>query len=221
MISLRTQAGYTLFELLVSMAVFGILSGILVFGFRGAGQANNLRQNAAELVENIRRIQALSISGATVKVCTNTTPPVACTDNGMCEGGSSCDDAASPRGGFAVDAGTAGSSTGYKLYANMQEDTTTTTLLRYSAGGSGNERDQLIAIGDVTLTDHAYFTYVNTPVSFIPPRGYPVMDSLVTEAKFCITRPGFEGKQYMLVTVKAVSGMIDQQTVTGAVCPPV
>lgn len=217
MIPLRFQSGYTLFELLVSMAVFGILSGILVFGFRGAGQANNLRQNAAELVENIRRIQAFSISGSTVKVCTNVSPPIACYDNSVCPGGSSsCDDAASPRGGFAIDAIGVGS-TGYKLYANMQDYTINPNKLGY-AEGAGNERDMLVALGDVTLSDGAYFTNAGTPVSFMPPRGYPVMTG-TTDAKFCMTRPGFENKLYMLVTVKAVSGMIDQKTINGATCP--
>lgn len=53
-------------ELLISLAIVGIVSAILIANLRGGGQAQELRFAADNLASLIRRAQILSLSGAQV-----------------------------------------------------------------------------------------------------------------------------------------------------------
>ncbi len=59
------KSGFTLLEIIISFAIFGILLGIMVFGFRDSRKIQVLKLAASELVENIRSAQNKTMSGST------------------------------------------------------------------------------------------------------------------------------------------------------------
>lgn len=67
----KSGAGFTLPELLVSIAVFVILASVVLANFRQGGYSDDLRATADELVANIRRVQNLAVAGALVRYDTN------------------------------------------------------------------------------------------------------------------------------------------------------
>lgn len=61
----KTSPGFSLVEMLVVLAVVGLLSGLLVLNFRSTATGSSGRvQSASVLLSDIRRMQAQAISGA-------------------------------------------------------------------------------------------------------------------------------------------------------------
>lgn len=211
---MKQNNGYTLIEILVSMAIFAALSAITLFGFQGVGRANALRQAADELTVNLRLLQSLSTNGGSVKVCSNKTPLTACTTDTDCNSTTSyCDTVASPPGGYAISVN--GDERGYVLFAHMKKLDTTYTLPVYDAS-----RDVLVAPKSVDMADDLTIQIyngnnsnaLNRSVAFTAPRGLPNADVF-----FCISRPQFPRLHYK-VSLISETGQLMQETVTS--CTP-
>lgn len=89
------RRGFTLVELLVSISIIGVLTGMMMANFRGGQQAAEVRLAADILVNQIRAVQTSALSGRLASVCVGgvndlkvcepgKTPAVACTD-GVCQ----------------------------------------------------------------------------------------------------------------------------------------
>lgn len=67
-ISIFTQkrSAYSLPELIVSMAIFGILASIVLANFHRAGLSGDLRISSQELAGNVRRVQNLATVGQAI-----------------------------------------------------------------------------------------------------------------------------------------------------------
>ena len=86
--------GFTLVELLVSISIIGVITGLMMANFRGGQQSAEVRLAADILVGQIRSVQTSSLSGRLVSVCGGGTndldvcepkdPPVSCT-GGVCQ----------------------------------------------------------------------------------------------------------------------------------------
>lgn len=55
--------GFTLAELLVSIFIFAIITGMAIANFRGGRRSDNLKVEANALVSNIRRAQSMALAG--------------------------------------------------------------------------------------------------------------------------------------------------------------
>ena len=93
--SLFDRRAFTLVELLVSISIIGVITGLMLANFRGGQQASEVRFASEILVSAIRATQTSSLSGRLVSVCSGGSndlavceagiePPVSCPD-GTCQ----------------------------------------------------------------------------------------------------------------------------------------
>lgn len=86
--------GFTLVELLVSISIIGVLTGLMMANFRGGQQSAEVRLATDILVGQIRSVQTSALSGRLVSICSGGAedldvcepkdPPVSCT-GGTCQ----------------------------------------------------------------------------------------------------------------------------------------
>ncbi len=86
--------GFTLVELLVSISIIGVITGMMMANFRGGQQHTEVRLASDILVDQIRSVQTSALSGRLVSVCSGgsnnlsvcepKSPAVACT-GGVCQ----------------------------------------------------------------------------------------------------------------------------------------
>ncbi|MFH0828943.1 MAG: type II secretion system protein [Candidatus Kerfeldbacteria bacterium] len=207
---MQSGAGYTLIEILISMAIFVVIGGIAVFGFRGASQVNTIRQNAEAFVSDLHRLQTLALNGGGVMTCSTQTPLVACAGNDECASGE-CNTLASPPGGFGVVIN--GDNQSYTLFAEM-------TAVDANPADFNSGTDPLLQAGQVTLNDDVEFSSVSysdagaSAVTFQTLRG-----TASSDATFCFSRPGITGIFQMVKVIGAV-GLIQSTSIRGDQCPP-
>ncbi len=215
--SKNSIAGYTLVELLVAMSIFGILASITVFGFRGVGKANVLKQASAELVANLRMIQSLATTGGSVMTCGNITPIRACSVNANCGTSGACDTPASPPGGYGIVINDI-EGTGYTMFAHMKKLnsidylTPSYTLARDPVVKQGNvklNKDMTIKVYQSSLPGTPFYT--PAAMTFTTPRGLTNMDAF-----FCISHVDLPTINYRVKLFKD-TGQLLEETVTS--CP--
>ncbi len=68
---LRSSAtkGFTLVELLLSISIIGVITGMMMANFRGGQRSTEVRLASEILVDQIRSVQTSSLSGRLVSVC--------------------------------------------------------------------------------------------------------------------------------------------------------
>lgn len=86
--------GFTLVELLVSISIIGVITGMMMANFRGGQQSAEVRLATDILVGQLRSVQTSSLTGRLVAVCSGgvndldvcepKSLPVSCTD-GVCQ----------------------------------------------------------------------------------------------------------------------------------------
>ncbi len=87
------RRGFTIAELLVSLAIIGVLTGLMMANFSSGQRSSEVRFAAEILVNQLRELQTNALTGRLVrvcsggaddkKVCESKNPPVACT-GGTC-----------------------------------------------------------------------------------------------------------------------------------------
>ncbi|MFH1028328.1 MAG: type II secretion system protein [Pseudomonadota bacterium] len=63
----RRRTGFTLVELVISIAIFSIITGIMVWNFDRYNQNDNLRRGTEQLAADLRLVQNMAMTGATTK----------------------------------------------------------------------------------------------------------------------------------------------------------
>jgi len=94
MLRFSRSKGFTLVELLVSISIIGVITGMMMANFRGGQQSAEVRLASDILVGQIRSVQTSSLTGRLIavcrggindlKVCEAKNPPVTCT-GGTCQ----------------------------------------------------------------------------------------------------------------------------------------
>ncbi len=90
----RKSDGFTLVELLISISIVGVITGMMMANFRGGQHHTEVRLASDILVDQIRSMQTASLSGQLVSVCSGgsnnlsvcepKSPAVSCT-GGACQ----------------------------------------------------------------------------------------------------------------------------------------
>lgn len=78
----RAGRGFTLVELLVSISIIGVLTGMMMANFRGGQRSAEIRLSSDLLVSQIRSVQLSSYGGRLASVCSGGTNDLA-----VCEAG--------------------------------------------------------------------------------------------------------------------------------------
>ena len=68
---MNVRSGFTLVEMLVSLAIFGVISGFVMANLRVGGQGDELRISSQLVASSVRRIQTMAVAGQTIYFCRN------------------------------------------------------------------------------------------------------------------------------------------------------
>ena len=144
---LTTHSGFTLVELLISVAILTMISTATVFSLRSSQQREELQPAVRLLAGDIKNIQARALAGENVLTCTGTS-----SFNKVCEQenpspevcSSSCVPTPPPRFGIRLVAG----QTSYTLYADVEaQDARLTsareTIVRRNLNPLGTDRVEI------------------------------------------------------------------------------
>ena len=63
---MKKDSGFTIVDLLISIAILGLLSTIVLVNFRGGERSDSVRQSANMALSFLRRAQTMTLSGATL-----------------------------------------------------------------------------------------------------------------------------------------------------------
>lgn len=191
--------GFTLIELLISISVFVFLTTFTVFGFRGAGYANNLRQAAQEMIANVRRAQTLTQSAATAST------------------------GAVPAGGFGITSSPSSDDTRYSLFADLDgSNTFSASDVRVVSEDITLRDNTYIVSQSLDPADTATKLYV----LFTPPRGsvevewyketdssYHIAKGSVLTVTYCLGHKQLTNV-FRKITVIPATGQIQEQGAT-------
>ena len=102
--SITGHKGFTLPELLVVIALIGVLTTFVMVNFQRGERANKLKRAGTEVQQNIRLSQTYSIAGNSVRYCSSASPSdkmfKPCNLDAWCDGGSCITGV--PLGGYGV-----------------------------------------------------------------------------------------------------------------------
>ncbi|MFH1171723.1 MAG: type II secretion system protein [bacterium] len=209
--------GYTLPELLVSIAVFGILTTMLIANFHRGSLADDLRVSSQTFAENLRTVQNLAMIGRSVLVGANTKVPP---------------------GGFGVSLPWISSKT-YTLFADTAIPQGTGCIMsdannpnfQYDAGlgcdqtvDAGNVQFRPNIVIDAIKIDATQWVFGNgtwspwgssdpnnaIDIAFQPPKPIPVADGLVGKT-IQIELRHLQTNQYRTITIIGPSGQISER----------
>jgi prepilin-type N-terminal cleavage/methylation domain-containing protein len=99
---MKSAAGFTLIEMLISLSIFGIITGFVMANFRAGSQSDELRASSLIVAGVIRRAQTAALTGETAHFCRDEagTDGRICNSNADCGTGTCVNDV--PRGGYGV-----------------------------------------------------------------------------------------------------------------------
>lgn len=213
---MRHTKGFTLTELLFSIAIMGVLSTIVLANFHRGQYSNDLQAAADKMVGNIRRMQNLAMAGAVV------TPPWDPTLQIV------------PPGGFGIEFRDEGAPS-YVTFADVL------TFGNPCKTGVANEaydyghnlplppcNDVLVEGGNVKLENRitvskVYYCNFNGHqpynIMFKPPQPIPYLDGAIAPATFQITLTSSRTGQSRTVYIDATSGLVSERMGSYELCP--
>ncbi|MBI4092879.1 MAG: prepilin-type N-terminal cleavage/methylation domain-containing protein [Candidatus Kerfeldbacteria bacterium] len=203
----KCRSGFTLLELLISMAIFAILGTFTVMSFRSAGQLNNLRQAANELVSNLRLAQSMSQSGATVNSCDDGGEKYKLCPDATC---SICSEKA-PKGGYGISGG--------GQFGAWSSLPTSRYMIFAELLGDGYDLNDDPTIFTVDLPAQTSISMVDSSVMGLhflkDGHAYDFFGN-ISNQYFCISHSNFPNV-YRKVTLIGATGQIQEEAV--AACP--
>jgi prepilin-type N-terminal cleavage/methylation domain-containing protein len=225
--------GVTIFEVLISMAVFSIITAIVLFGFVDGRRVQDLRQASGQVVADLRQIQTLTFANNSVPVCSSTGPGTSfgtpCTTVAVC-GGAANSCGLVPAGGYGVILNTCTSAfCTYQIYGDIGDGQLTAGVPGPPDGSRSvgpNFSDPIvstttlpgkISIMSIKVTNASgVVTEVpNFTVNVVPPR--PVTRFSPTGVSVSVCLEHQQSHLRRLVTMVAASGQVSERSVS--VCP--
>lgn len=173
--------GFSLVELLVVMAIFGMLLALVIVNFRHGNKDADLRDAATALVQNIRSLQSWAASGKEINVCGTGIVNKPCNSDVDC-GGGSCDNSLIPTGGYGIKLLKATNVVDYQLFID------TDGCERYT----GNNEDLIngkiflptnVQISDVSIIDADPIEAAE--LVFQPPTGKIYLNAICSNGAIC------------------------------------
>jgi len=196
--SYQLQArGFTLVELLVGIAIVGLISTVAVANFRQGQRSAELRFAAEEIVAQIRQAQTMSTAGRTTKLCqSGDKNGLACISTSDCGTGLCVEQV--PLGGYGLYF-TIDSPTSFQLFADG------TNYKLYDKG-------EIITGGEISMPPNVEISAVSgdtkLTVTFEPPKGKVFIQGMPSgTAQIILKHKVTQDKK--TVSLNAVSGRIE------------
>lgn len=208
----KKMDGFTVIELVVAMAIFGLLSAATIANFRQAQKSDALRHDSLALSENIRKVQNLGMSG---QVFEGDVPP----------------------GGYGVllNPTYPYPSTEYFLFADTEVED---TFHYYEEGLDEKLPNGVFTLSENVVIQKFVVTQVTmcetcrASVSFQPPKPYPhacanldTVPSCGSTRNVCILMKQEQIDQCRLIFINGVSGQVSEESnqaceIPEELCPP-
>jgi prepilin-type N-terminal cleavage/methylation domain-containing protein len=199
---LKIASGFTLIEMLISLGIFGVITGMVMANFRVGSQGDELRASSLLVAGVIRRAQTAALTGETARFCRDESgnDGQVCSSDDICGAGTCVSDA--PRGGYGVHFET--SETGKRLMIGFVD-----------TNGNGvydvTERvrsDNISANIYVNVIGLAPAVDSALDILFVPPRPQVKFNNTTSEPIATITLQHRYTNQTKIVTVNSISGQI-------------
>lgn len=225
--SFKKNSGFTLVELLVAMAIFGLLSALVIANFSKGTETNKFKQASLEFAQNIRLAQNYAISGKSLWRCAGNKALACTTDTqvAVCASAVPCENKV-PAGGFGVDI----TSGVYNIFTDQSESGGPSRTFDPIADGSAiiveymlSMSSNIASIKYYKLSDQSEklsMDGVTIDITFEPPTGIihfcinqnncSALDSETT-IDFLIANNNDPGHNCRQVTINKISGQISEQ----------
>lgn len=214
---LKSDEGFTLAELLIVIAITGLLTTFVMVNFQSGNRSNDLKSAGTELLQNLRLAQSYTIGGHALKLCQNVS------DQGKYCGGnlllcnndlSQCQDAV-PQGGYGLSfAGSGGydmfaDSDASHIYDNVDYSVRTVALVQKG-----------ISVSQYATNSNAGQSIGTDPISitFGPPDGTislyvggTALDASIISLSFLV-QSTYVPNTCRKVTINRVSGQLSEST---------
>ena len=228
-------AGVTLFEVLISMAVFAIMSAIVLNGFIDSRRVQDLRQASGQLVADLRQIQTMTFANQSFPLCSNTGVGTSfgssCSSAVPCPGGTAESCGLVPAGGYGIEFTTCTTfPCTYQFYGDIANG-------QISGGVPGGYNGLLDVAGSgieipdplvrtVTLPNKISLVSINvtggaTPapttlsINIVPPKPTTTFNPSGVSVSLCLEQQ--QSHLRRLVTMVAASGQVSERAVPN--CP--
>lgn len=192
--------GFTLIELVVSIAIFATISSLVVANFRAGARSDELRLAAERVSAAIRDAEARASAGTTSPICAaGERAGLQCPDGASDCPGSACI-AQVPEGGYGIAASPAAKDRVFLFAdenANGQfEDGEQVEEIRLAESGS-------VSVGAVVPDP------MGSTISFLPPGGAALVNGGTAENTFTITIEHSVSGGTRVVTVNRISRLVE------------
>lgn len=224
-VSLHRVRGFTIAELLVVMAIIGILTTIVIVNFQSGRRSTDFRGTATKLLQDVRLAQSYTIAGNSISFC----QPVHSTANvyHMCQlytdcGAGAASDACKntvPTNGYGV---YIGSSHAYQLFGDTNPDgiLNPTDDYQVTDQDTTSKRIEMIRYtmrDQSTATDYDLTAATPPPLTivFSPPEGTPKFyvggtEDTTSTSVDIVLRSDYVTNYCRIVTVNRISGQVSE-----------
>jgi len=200
---LKIASGFTLIEMLISLGIFGVITGFVMANFRVGSQGDELRASSLLVAGVIRRAQTAALTGETTRFCRDESgnDGQVCDDDADCAAGTCINDA--PRGGYGVHFET--TETGKRLmigFVDTNGNGVYDATERFRSDNvSANIYVSVVALEPVTESS-------SLDILFVPPRPQVKFNNSTGEPMATITLQHRSTNRTKIVTVNSISGQI-------------
>ena len=196
------KKGFTLMELLVSMAIFGVISGLVVVNFRAGARGDELRLAAESVAAALRDAEARTAAGVQSSACAGGTRANLLCPNGAVD----CDEGVcltkSPSGGYGVAASPGADSVA--LFADHNGD-------GLFQDGEDLQNLRLSPTGNVII-ETIVPDGLGSVITFLPPAGKALINGAEADLEFAVLLKHLATGSRRRVSANRVSRLVEVTT---------
>jgi prepilin-type N-terminal cleavage/methylation domain-containing protein len=195
------RSGFTLIEMLVSMGIFAIITGLVIANFRGGKQGDELRIAAQLIGSEVRRTQTMAVGAEVVPWCVggSNAGAVCLSGDSQCPGGECIRDV--PRG--------------YGLRLSSSGPDTAKVIGFADINGDGvfqpeeeTRRDNIALSPSITVSSLSPSSSGSLDIVFTPPRPTVSFNGNAADPLATVTVTHSATSQTRTVTINKVSGQV-------------